>query len=304
MPFPAGRGRPARRLAAMVVALVLAGGCTFGTPLASEEAPLQSPWAGAQYAALGDSFTTGAGLGSPQPGPIAQKCRRTLANYPSRLAESFGMELTDRSCGSARSSDVLAARGDRPPQINAVQASTDLVTVRLGANDGDLYDLLLNVCTREALADPEGAPCTVQHSAGVSSTLVETSDNVASVLAEITARAPDATIVLVGYSRLVTTDGSCDSGPYSRGDIAWIDATEQQLDDALAVAAATADVEYVSLRDVSGEASLCAGPGSWINGVNPSANDGVRLHPNRREVAAVTERLREVVQRLEAPGDA
>lgn len=303
MLLPTGRRRAARRLAATVGALATVGACTFGTPLASDEAPLQGPWAGAQYAALGDSFTTGAGLGSPQRGRTAESCQRTLANYPSQLAESFDMELTDRSCGSARSSDVLTPRGDRPPQINAVRESTDLVTVRLGANDGDLYDLLLNVCTREALDDPEGAPCTTRHSAGVSSTLVQTSDSVASVLAEVKERAPDAVILLIGYSRLVTTDGSCESGPYGRGDISWIDATEQQLDDALAGAASRVDVEYLSLRDASDESSLCAGPGSWINGPSPSANDGVRLHPNRREVAAVTQRLREVVQRLEAPGD-
>lgn len=95
-----------------------------------------------QYVALGSSFAAGFGLGARDPGS-ALVCMRSSNGYPQQLARSLGLSLVDRSCSGAKASHVL--RGGQfflGPQIDAVGAQTELVTITVGGNDvhyvGDL----------------------------------------------------------------------------------------------------------------------------------------------------------------------
>jgi lysophospholipase L1-like esterase len=109
-------------------------------------------------------------------------------------------------------------------------------------------------------------------------------------------RAPDATIAVVGYPRVVPPAGSggC-AGPAGLGwglepeEIAYLDALLAAYDRAQRVAVAELDrtagpVRQVDLRDASAGHDLCSGPSAWINApiLTGLGFGGGSLHPNAR----------------------
>ena len=62
-------------------------------------------------------------------------CGRSDRNYPNLIAAQFELTLTDVTCGAATIPNVVdTAQGDNPPQLQALSATTDLVTVTVGGN--------------------------------------------------------------------------------------------------------------------------------------------------------------------------
>lgn len=121
---------------------------------------------GARYVAMGSSFAAGPMLPPPKPGAPA-RCGQSLNNYPTLLAERFGMVLVDRTCSGARTEHVLGRWGDIPPQIEAVNEATRLVTVTIGGNDlnyiGNLFSATCRTRAKEtaAPAAQQVKPCPV-----------------------------------------------------------------------------------------------------------------------------------------------
>ena len=117
---------------------------------------------GARYVAMGSSFAAGPMLPPSKPGAPA-RCGQSMSNYPTLLAERFGMVLVDRTCSGARTEHVLGRWGDIPPQIEAVNEATRLVTVTIGGNDlnyvGNLFSATCHVRAREAAAVQQAKPC-------------------------------------------------------------------------------------------------------------------------------------------------
>ena len=92
-------------------------------------------WSGAQYVALGSSYASAPGLGTPVPGSPPQ-AGRTHANYAHLLAGQLQMTLTDATSSGATTADVLwRSQFGQAPQADALTADTDLVTVTIGGND-------------------------------------------------------------------------------------------------------------------------------------------------------------------------
>ncbi len=52
-----------------------------------------------------------------------------------KLQELTGMQLNDQTCQGALTDHVLGPREDLPPQIDAVDSTTDVVTLSIGGND-------------------------------------------------------------------------------------------------------------------------------------------------------------------------
>ncbi|WP_395395221.1 SGNH/GDSL hydrolase family protein [Novosphingobium sp. BL-8A] len=118
-------------------------------------AQVEETLAGQRYVAIGSSFAAGPMLPPAKPGGPA-RCGQSQNNYPSLLAERFGMVLTDRSCSGATTDNVLGPWGDIPPQINAVTAQTRLVTLTIGGNDlnyvGNLFNASCAYRAKQSLA--------------------------------------------------------------------------------------------------------------------------------------------------------
>jgi lysophospholipase L1-like esterase len=273
---------------ALSALLVLTAGCSAGGGGSSADAgprPTSSastspaPTASADastYVALGDSYTAGPGIAPEQAN--AGLCGRSSGNWPTRLATSLDLGLTDLSCSGATTADLSATLGS-----GTVPADAGLVTVSAGGNDGGLFLSLIRACTVSAqqcrsYVDDE-APAILERTTG----------DLVALLEKTGSTAPGARVVLVGYPRIMPTSGTCQAVGIAAGDVTSVVTAETALDAALAGAAEQAGVDYVSLREPSEGHDACAGDQAWTNGVSPAAGDGIVFHPNARGMAAVAD---------------
>src|SRR5665811_199626 len=164
------------------------------------------------YVALGDSYTAGPFVPTTD---LAGGCFRSDANYPSLVAKRLRVaDFTDVSCSGASTRDMTGPQhtfqdANIPPQLRAVTADTDLVTLGIGGNDFDLFGTLVRTCTGLREVDPTGSPCADQlASQGIDleTRTTQIGNRVARSISEVRRLAPQATIVLVGYLRLAPSD--------------------------------------------------------------------------------------------------
>lgn len=123
----------------LLATLLLLGGCAtpYMHAVAAEKAQVsqvEESLSGQRYVAMGSSFAAGPQLPPVKPSWPA-RCGQSFNNYPTLLAERFGMVLIDRTCSGATTDNVLGPWGEVPPQINSVTADTRLVTITIGGND-------------------------------------------------------------------------------------------------------------------------------------------------------------------------
>jgi lysophospholipase L1-like esterase len=283
----------ARIAGVAAVAAALLAGCTSGPAepvparTATTPAPTSTPTpelpAVRSYVAMGDSFTAGPGLADLREG--AAFCLRSDRNWPSLLARRLDpRSFADVSCAGATTHDVLHTGnrlGAELPQIAAVKPDTDLVTVGIGGNDGDLFASLISACTA-------GRGACGSFSRDMTPTILDqTVPDVVDVLQDVRAKAPNATVLLVGYLRIMPDTGSCPTIGIPADDAAAVAAAEETLDRALAVAARQVDVRYVSMRKASRGHDACAGAGAWTNGGEVTDDDGIAFHPRLAGMQAV-----------------
>jgi lysophospholipase L1-like esterase len=272
-------------VATSVLAVILAlGGCGG----ARDDADIGS------YVALGDSFTSGGGL--PRTIPEAGACGQSELSYPHLVAKTLGAELTDASCGGATTDNgtrpqTLAAGAEPwPPQLDALTAGTDLVTVGLGGNDLGWYLGVMASCTSAAVQDPTGDPCERTGTAAatdITAVPPQIGARLETLLTEVHRGAPHARLLLVGYPQPVPAKGSCPELPLATGDYPFVRAQWQALDDAMRKAAAASGATFVEVMGPSEGHDICAGDDAWVNGVQAVPGVAAAYHPLAREQVAV-----------------
>ncbi|AXT85219.1 hypothetical protein C6I20_08465 [Aeromicrobium sp. A1-2] len=279
-------------MSALAAVLVLSG-CAGGAasrPASASATATPSPTATAaavpsvgSYVALGDSFTSGPGLANLR--DDSGFCLRSDHNWPTLLATTLGAtRFADVSCAGAETHDIgqpASGLTGAPPQIAAVSRDTDLVTLGIGGNDSGLFASLIAACTRD------DSTCGSYARDTVPSILDQTVPAVVDALQDITAAAPDATVVLVGYLRIMPESGTCRSIGISAADASALVRAEEALDGALQLAARDAGVDFVSLRAASRGHDACAGAEAWTNGAAPADRDGIAFHPRLAGMRAV-----------------
>ncbi|MGH3334537.1 MAG: GDSL-type esterase/lipase family protein, partial [Nocardioides sp.] len=115
------------------------------------------------YVALGDSFSAGPLVPDARSDPPG--CFRSTNNYPAYLAGYLDVRTyRDVTCSGARARDLqrpqrMAFGQTAPPQLDALSADTDLVTVGIGGNDFGLFGSIVGTCDVLRDRDPRGAPC-------------------------------------------------------------------------------------------------------------------------------------------------
>jgi lysophospholipase L1-like esterase len=244
---------------------------------------------GPRYVALGDSFVSGPGI-LPED-PASGRCYRSDRGYPALLAAATGAELRNVSCAGATTTDVLED-GALPAQLAAVDADTQLVTLGIGGNDGGLFTGLVTACAQQ-----DAGRCGDFVSRAVTSTLARTEQAVARTIREVSRRAPDAQVLLVGYLPVLPASAGCASVPISGADVPDAVAGEEALDDTLAAAARAADVTFVSMREAGRGHDACAGDDAWTNGIAVEAGDGSIFHPRARGMQAVADAVAAAMNR-------
>lgn len=231
------------------------------------------------YVAMGDSYTSAPGV---EPVDAASGgCDRSEVNYPSLVSGAYGgSTLLDVSCSGATTADVLAPQvlGDGttvPPQIDAVTAETDLVTLSTGGNDFGVFAILAGVCTDGGCPDLDIA--TVQEG------LAQVTTDLTATIQAIRAKAPDARVLVVGYPQVAPEGDGCDDAPLEGNEVTLARLLNQQLVEAQRSGAEAADAEFVDLWDVTQGHALCADD-PWINGL--SGEGAAPYHPFAAEQRA------------------
>lgn len=290
-----------RRLVVLAAVAMLMASCTSKSGSDDGDAiPSPAPRALKSvnsYVALGDSFAAG-----PDIDPLATSssaCRRSNANWPHLVADELKAKtFADVTCTGAPTSHLtepFTPRGGTStrPQLDAIDEHTQLITVTMGGNDAGTFPGILTVCTDFYNASDD--VCSGFVKSRLPGMLDEVQDSVERGLTDIRRKAPQATILMVGYLRVSPDTGGC-AELGTTGRRTKLEArAEQRLDQTLASAAKVSGVGYLSLRKVSKGHDVCAGDDAWVNGLKPAGGTGAPLHPNadgmRGAAGAIVERL-------------
>jgi lysophospholipase L1-like esterase len=240
------------------------------------------------YVSLGDSYVAGPLIPLQTGNPPG--CLRSDRNYPSLVRTGLrSSAFRDASCSGATTKEMTAPQavigGSNPPQLEALDDRTALVTLGIGGNDIGFADIIKN-CAIKSPTKPFGAGCKDFYTQGGRDQLADridaTGPKVAAVLDEISKRAPHAKVLVVGYPTILPDSGpGCfPVVPFTPGDVAYLRKTTHELNDMLADQADKADAQYVDTYRTSIGHDVCQLPGrKWVEGLVPTA-PAAPVHPN------------------------
>lgn len=259
--------RAGRALAALAMAAgsVVAGG--VAGPAHAED--------GLTMVALGDSQAAGPLVTTQN----SWDCLRSDDNWPAEAARRLGATLTDVTCSGAVTADLTGRRfGYIAPQLDAVRADTDIVTVTIGANDLNL-GVLVPSCMQPFPA-PIGVACSSYRPDTYSSQIDVVGSKIAAAVQAIHAKAPSAEVHLVSYYTYWGTTGCYPVDPIWSVDARWLQSIFDRLNAELAQVAAANGAGYVDLATPSREHGVCAPIAQkWVEGLVPTS-PAAPYHPN------------------------
>ncbi len=252
-------------------------------------------------AALGSSFAAGPALE-----PVADRAAmRSARNYPHRLAAALGVELVDLTVSGATIANVLdtpqviAPRVRFGPQLDALPAGADLVTVTTGGNDLRLIGTMLSIAwTRH---DPGGAMATMlgrQYGGDIPAATKDSVDRVGAGLARIVAaardRAPRARVLLVDYLTVLDR-GARSTVPFTDTELDRFRALQSALVGAYRVAAERSGAELVPVAERSAGHGLGSAEPWVFDFIPETRRTAGSFHPNADGMAFVADLLSEIL---------
>ena len=260
------------------------------------------------YVALGDSYTSGPDVPvqlGPTTTPAAPSaCQRSSQNYPSLTARALGLQLDDVSCGGATTVDMTQSQGPGiPPQLDALRATTALVTVGIGGNDLGFSTIAANCASYTPWGPTRvGWSCQGHYTDGGVDELAAAAESVGTkvtaVLRDVRERSPGAAVFVVGYPDIVppTGSGCWPELPFRTADLDYLRGVEVELDTALATAAADVGAHYVDMATPSAGHSACTPEGTrWVEPVLPTPGS-FPLHPDATGMAGMAGVLEAAIQ--------
>jgi lysophospholipase L1-like esterase len=269
--------------AALTVSAALAAAVLVAAPASAQQpAPI------GRYVAMGDSYTAGPLVPIQTGKPVG--CLRSTNNYPALVAKGLAVTTAqDVSCSGATTADLAGPQrtglGTNAAQLDALGPDVSLVTLGIGGNDIGFVSIIADCATRSPLR-PGGAACrdhfTSTGADELAARVDATAPKIAAALAEITERAPQARVLLVGYPALLpdTGPGCFPVVPFSAGDVDYLRGVEKKLNAMLAEQAAAAGADYVDTYTPSIGHDMCAAHGTrWVEGLIPTS-PAAPAHPN------------------------
>ena len=216
-----------------------------------------------RYVALGDSYASGLGAGNYSGG----SCERSSRAYPALWAAAHHpVSYASRACSNATTSSVISG------QLSAVSSETTLVSLTIGGNDADFVHVMTTCVllpTSFCVRAVKGAESTIRSSLP---------GELNKVLAAISARAPDARVVVLGYPDPYDLSKSSSCVGLSSTDRTDLDQGADQLDGQIQAAAARHGDVFADVRPAFAGHEICDS-GSWLNSVN-WLDLGASYHPN------------------------
>ena len=231
---------------------------------------------------MGDSYTSAPGV-LPYVPSAPPECGRSENNYPHLAAAALKLSLTDVSCGGAKTENFTVAQyPDQPPQFDALSESTEVVSLGMGGNDGNLFGTLVEGCTIAGLGYPEKfAPCKEKFHKFVKETREADKGPFEAALKEIHVLSPKAKVFVVGYPEITPATGTCPGFEYWReGDLQWFRKVTKAGDAALKQEAKANGASFVNTFTPSEGHNACEPVGTrWIEPLFGSLT-GIAVHPN------------------------
>jgi hypothetical protein len=247
-------------------------------------AALPAP-AAADYVALGDSYAAGP-LIPLQIAPYG--CLKSSNNYAHLAAPQLGQPaFRDPSCSGAETEDMTAPQGvtpgPNPPQFDALDADTQIVTFNIGGNDIGFTSIAENCLS----PSPIGSYCKADYVHDgrdeISERIAATAPKVAAVIQGIRERAPQARIFAVNYAAIFPERGALGCWPQlpvASGDIAYLREKQQELNAMIAAQAQANGAGLVDWYRASIGHDACKPPLiRWVEPLVP-ANAAAPVHPN------------------------
>jgi len=285
-----------RTLHTVAVGLIAATTVVFaaGPASAGEEQHPASP-----YVALGDSYSSAAGVAPFVPGsPVG--CSRSELNYAHDIAaRTHPGKFTDVTCSGARTSDFFSPQAVTPPdprvrpQLRPVTKNTRLVTMTIGGNDeGVFVDSFFGCAAVTAMThDVNGDPCKQKYGdTFVDEIRTQTYANVVAALTAVRKKAPKATVAILSYPEILPEKGDIACFPVmpvSVGDVAWLNREQDVLNSVIRQAAAKTGARFINMGPSSAGHDACQSPQRrWIEPAVGPVN-AFPIHPNATGEAAM-----------------
>ncbi|MGW4026610.1 SGNH/GDSL hydrolase family protein [Streptomyces sp. NPDC005009] len=236
------------------------------------------------YVALGDSYSAGSGVLPVDPTNLL--CLRSTANYPHVIADRTGAHLKDVTCGAAQTKDFTTSQYPGVgPQVNALGAGTDLVTLTIGGNDNGTFINAITACgTAGVLSGGKGSPCKDRHGTSFTDQIdANTYPALKTALQAVRAKAPNARVAVLGYPWITPAeaDPSCFVKlPVAAGDVPYLRGIQAHLNAVVERASEETGATFVDFSRISEGHDACKPGGTrWIE---PLLFGGslVPVHPN------------------------
>lgn len=246
---------------------------------------------------MGSSFGAGPGL-TPRVAGSPRAAGRSEANYSHLIAAAGGLALTDVTFSGATTAELLGPSANgQPAQVDAVTADTRLVTVTAGGNDiGYIGALTLSSlpwmmralpATRRRAAEAMDPATMDGRFAGLRASLT-------TLVAEVRARAPRATIVFVDYLTILPPDDALITGRPDAATADWARDTARRLSETFGGAAESEGCEFLPVGASSRDHHAWAGE-PWTRRFHLSLRGGAPYHPNAAGMRAVAAQLGELL---------
>jgi lysophospholipase L1-like esterase len=274
------------RFAAVAATFALLAGCMTAPELAP----------GSKYVAMGSSFAAGPGIPTyvdNPPGP----CSRSDTNYAHQIAKRKGLTLVDVSCSGGTTAHLLGPRGAIPPQLDAVDADTRLVTVTIGGNDVN-YMSRLTAASCAGLAQQNGAAaaCNPVPAPPTEQAYADLAVRMDQIAKEVRRRAPSAHLVFVDYLAVLPEAGTCPGTPLSAAEADADREIARRLAAITRKAAGDNGASIILASEFSKGHDACS-KDPWINGYpRPEAPvAGTLYHPNARGMTVIADALEKLL---------
>ena len=207
-----------------------------------------------RYVALGDSYSSGLGAGHD----IASSgsCDRSSDAYPALWSAANGpASAVSVACAGATTSTVLSS------QIQALSTATTLVSITIGGNDVG-FSSVMETCVLSSTGS-----CVSAIDAAESEMTSQLPAELDGVLDAITASAPNARVVVLGYPHLYDLSRSAGCFGLSGTDRADLNQAADLLDGQIQKAATRHDDVFADVRPAFAGNEICDSS-SWLHAVN------------------------------------
>ena len=221
--------------------------------------------AGESYVALGDSYSSGTGTRSYI--SDGTSCLRSVYAYPSLIASAKGYALNFRACSGAKIADVTTS------QLSALTSSTAYVSISVGGNDAG-FSSVLTTCAQPAWL----SNCTAAIDRAQSYIRNTLPGQLTTLYAAIRARAPQATVTVVGYPRLFNGVDCNLLTWFSSTEMSRLNATADLLNATTSGRATATGFTFANPTTPFLGHAVCSSS-EWINGLSSPTNES--YHPNR-----------------------